>query len=333
MEHLANLARMTDRDRQTIGTLFTYCGKDFSHVLDEFQEMANKDVKGALGRITQTFVATLAAICECRAKATREFDEHLSPEYKERDSVPGTIRDREGAMAKVVPWLRTSPAFFPEDADTLKSLTGVVATKEDEELMLRAGDISKTWWRETLTHHVLRKPGGTPVGRRRLRTFPAHNDSNRATVPSRKRTQRKELKDMTVQAKKWWGVLKTVVERLASGTKVGFAAIKQGIGVVLPMALSHAGDGGARVAKKSEVLNNFVKKFCPDAFRTSRFYPVQGTAVDMATELHGTPPKSALAKGTSAVVDHFKSQVCVFVAHFFRIKDKADDHATFNSCG
>lgn len=80
MEHLTNVTRMTDKDRETIGTLFTstYSGKDFSRVfLDEFQEMANKQVKGALGRITAAFMAKLPAICERRGKAAREFDEHL----------------------------------------------------------------------------------------------------------------------------------------------------------------------------------------------------------------------------------------------------------------
>eukprot|EP00904_Undaria_pinnatifida_P000321 jgi/Undpi1/1028/HiC_scaffold_10.g04492.m1 len=157
MEHLTNLARMTDEDRKTIGTVFTssYSGKDFSRVfLDEFQEMANKDVKGALGRITQAFMAKLATICESRGKAVREFDEHLSPDFKERDVVPGIIRDRAGGVAKVVPWLKQSPAFSPEGADRLMSLGGAVVTKADEDLMLDCGAISKTWWCETLTHHV-----------------------------------------------------------------------------------------------------------------------------------------------------------------------------------
>lgn len=65
MYHLAKVTRMTDKDRETIGTIFTssYTGKDFTRVfLDEFQEMRNKDVKGALGKISQAFMAKLPAI-------------------------------------------------------------------------------------------------------------------------------------------------------------------------------------------------------------------------------------------------------------------------------
>ena len=320
IEHLTNLARMTDKDRETIGSLFTssYSGKEFTHVfLDEFQEMANRDVKSALGRITQAFMAKLAAICDARAKAARSFDEFLGPDLKERDVTRGLIRDRAGGVAKVIPWLRTSLAFSPEGAERLRSLAGAVATKDDEEVMLDGDAIAKTWFKETLTHHVLREEGGHPVARRKLPRFPALNDTHRATVPTKKkRAQRKALKDMTVQASEWWGVLKDVVGRLASGANVGVTAIKQGIGAVLPMALSHTGDGGGRVAKKSEGLNTFVKKYCADAFQPSRFYPVEGTAVDMATELHRPPSKATLAKGTRAVVQHFKRQVGVFGVSF-----------------
>ncbi|CAM9728453.1 unnamed protein product, partial [Sphacelaria rigidula] len=65
--HISHVTRMTDGDLRAAGTSFSvsFGGREHHNVaLDEYQEMTNKLVKSAIGRITPGFTRKLAPIYE-----------------------------------------------------------------------------------------------------------------------------------------------------------------------------------------------------------------------------------------------------------------------------
>ncbi|CAM9593300.1 unnamed protein product, partial [Hapterophycus canaliculatus] len=103
IEHLTNLARMPDSDIETIGTMFvsSFSKKPHTNVFgDEHQEMCNRISKTALTRATMAFFTKVPRITDSRSEAIRQVEDAFMPDGKERDYVPGLIKDRAGAVRK-----------------------------------------------------------------------------------------------------------------------------------------------------------------------------------------------------------------------------------------
>ena len=143
------------------------------------------------------------------------------------------------------------------------------------------------------------------MGRRKLLAFPALSDSNKATVASkRKTTQRKELKDMTIQNKEWWGVIKAVMDRVTAGVDVGITATKQGIGVwscLWRYRMPGTAEPVSRRSRKGSITPSRSIATTPSKRPDPPWFEAR-RSVDMATEVHRTPREETSAKGPRALV-------------------------------
>ena len=119
-------------------------------IRDRYQEMSNRIVKSSIGRITPDFITKLAPICESRKAAVEAVDDQFYPTPKERSGMAQVIRDRTDAVQKVLSFVRNCSAFSEEGADTLKSFSGMVASKSDREEMLAATKTSVERYDEVL---------------------------------------------------------------------------------------------------------------------------------------------------------------------------------------
>ncbi|CAN0060527.1 unnamed protein product [Ectocarpus fasciculatus] len=314
--HLLTLARMTDSDLEAVATLFssqfnTKNYRNFNNVfLDEMQEMMNRVVKQNLGRITQAYMTRLPLICDSRRAAVDEVDASLYPSYKERDVRRAVVRARVGPIRKAKRVLADSLAFSEEGKDQLRSLGGAVTTARKAEAMLNANEIAEQKFDAVLKYEALGdKIGGTKPSTSKIPFFAPENTTLKAsTAPTSTVVARKDFRDMTLLATEFWKVIKAAV--MEGGlTDEERTEIMGSIGVVLPMALSRSGDGGAYTINKAAGANWAFDTFCPDAIQEEAFYSFDGFAYDWATDLHRSPPVGKCQKGAVAYLDHYRDQV------------------------
>ncbi|CAN0233394.1 unnamed protein product [Ectocarpus sp. 12 AP-2014] len=305
--HLLTLARMTDPDLEAVASLFssqfnTKNYRNFNNVfLDEMQEMMNRVVKQNLGRITQAYMTRLPLICDSRPAAVDDVDASLYPSYKERDVRRAVISARVGPIRKAKAVLEGSFAFSDEGKDQMRSLGGAVTTARKAEAMLNANEIAERKFDAVLKYEALGdKIGGTKPSTSKIPFFPPENTSLKAsTAPTSTAVARKDFRDMTLLATEFWKIIKSAV--MEGGlTEEERNEIMASFGVVLPMALSRSGDGGAYTINKAAWANWAFDTFCPDAIQEEAFYNFDGFAYDWATDLHRSPPVGECQKGASA---------------------------------
>ncbi|CAM9938286.1 unnamed protein product [Sphacelaria rigidula] len=254
--HLSHVTRMTDGDFHAAGTLFSVSfgrGEHHNVALDEYQEMTNKVVKSAIGRITPGFINKLAPICESRQAAVHAVDDQLYPTPKERARSAEVIRDRAEAVEKVLPFVRKCTAFSQDGAEKLKSFSLRVVNAEDQKKMLAAKKISSERWDEVLTVVAKGGPHGERLKKTTFPVFKAQNTTTKASKkPQRKSALQKDYKDLTLQGKEYHAVLADILSSARLRTAEELAILKHSLGAVLPLAMAHAGDGGGRKANKSK---------------------------------------------------------------------------------
>ena len=99
---------------------------------------------------------------------------------KARDTLSTLITDRRKSIEKVLPFLRKSPVFDDTDKDKLRSLSQMVASKEDAERALGAKSICRKRWEGVFDHVILKKANGTKPTRSRITVFSAQNTSGKS---------------------------------------------------------------------------------------------------------------------------------------------------------
>ena len=142
--HLADVARMTDDDFKALSYIFsTSLGGDaFSRFgLDEKQEVANKLYKGAVMKITRTYVRKMAAIVEMRKKAVSAVQKEFFVTGMSRDLVAELLEKRHKAMLAEKPALQDGNTFQATGKSTIMALDGREATLAEAAEILRVSEL------------------------------------------------------------------------------------------------------------------------------------------------------------------------------------------------
>ncbi|CAN0004018.1 unnamed protein product, partial [Pylaiella littoralis] len=165
IEFLTQLARMPDDDMPVLGKLTSasWDKRPFASVaLDEMMEMFNRVIKQSLTKVTVPYIMKLGMIVEHRKTARAQVVARFYKPTKARDAVTVLVRDRHPAVNEVISFLRSSHIFTDAGKERLVSLSGMVASKEVVDEILRAPERCLELWREVF------KSGPT---RLKIRTF------------------------------------------------------------------------------------------------------------------------------------------------------------------
>ncbi|CAN0031651.1 unnamed protein product, partial [Ascophyllum nodosum] len=248
--HLADMARMTDDDYESLSYLFsTSLGGDaFARVgLDEKQEVANRLYKGAVMKITRAYVRKMAAIVEARELAMSTVQEEYFETGKSRDPVAELVWKRREAVLAARPALRGESAFQAIGKSTLMALDGREATIAEATDILGVPELCKDKFVDVVKSCALPDKSANGPTKKRMGFFPAARNSNTATKKERgSNTAQKSLRNQGEVAKELHKALRTLVEDCGSATKEQVEQSVLGIGAVLPQALANV-EGGEHV--------------------------------------------------------------------------------------
>ena len=182
------MARMTDDDFKALSYLFsTSLGGDaFARVgLDEKQEVANRLYKGAVMKITRSYVREMAAIVEAREKAVSAVQQEYFVTGKSRDPVAELVWKRRNAVLAAKPTLRDGNAFQAAGKSTLMVLDGREATIAKAAEMLRIPELYAEAFVDMVKSCVLGDKSANGSTEKRMKFFPAVRNSSTATKKKR----------------------------------------------------------------------------------------------------------------------------------------------------
>lgn len=228
-----------------------------------------------------------------------------------RNILRGLIRDRAGAVAKVLPVLRECAAVGKLGKDKVMSLAGAGATKENGSQMLRGIEIATARWKSVLQWEVLGKKEGHNPYSSKLWTFRPQNTEGTSQKGPKKATYAQlEWKSASLVAREVHSAFVEALKFVKGWAVDRRNKLVLAIGAVLPMAMATVG-GGARKSSKSKGINNFISTHFPDVSEGGRFYDAEAQVIDLATELHRTPGVTVLAKGGLAPLEYLRKNVIV----------------------
>ena len=213
--HLADMAKMTDNDFKALSYLFSTSlgGNAFTRVgLDEKQEVANRLNKGAVMKITRSYVRKMAAIVEAREKAVSAVQQEYFVTGKSRDPVAELVWKRRNAVLAARPTLRDGNAFQAAGKTILMALDGREATIAEAAEMLRVPELCAETFVDVVKSCELGDKSANGPTKKRMKFFPATRNSSTATRNERGATAaQRNLKNSREAAKELHKALRKLV--------------------------------------------------------------------------------------------------------------------------